>query len=354
MEAGSGRPEGETADSAGLTLSVVVIGRNEGQRLARCLKSIRDIRGFEKIQLIYADSASTDGSAELAAQYGAEVVVVYPDRPTAAIGRNAGWRRASEEFVLFLDGDTVLHPDFPRAAFDAMTADCQICAVWGHRREMHPGQSIYNRVLDLDWVYAPGFMEACGGDVLMRRSALIKAGGYDEQLIAGEEPELCRRLRAQGYSILHIDHPMTGHDLHITRWSQYWKHGRRAGYAYAQISDRFKSTEDPFWRADARRGIVLGCFWGFSLMAALAASVRFLYFPMAIWLCLFLTASLRSAWRARWKNDNAMTLILYGTHSHLQHLPISIGQLQYHLDKRRGKQRDLIEYKQNEANRPLT
>jgi glycosyltransferase involved in cell wall biosynthesis len=345
----SGSPESEAANILSHTLSVVVIGRNEGQRLARCFESIRAIRGFDKVQLIYADSASTDGSAELAAQYGAEVVVVYPERPTAAIGRNAGWRRASEEFVLFLDGDTVLHPDFPRAAFDAMTADRQICAAWGHRREMRPDQSIYNRVLDLDWVYAPGFVEACGGDVLMRRSALVKAGGYDEQLIAGEEPELCRRLRAQGYSILHIDHAMTQHDLHITRWSQYWKHGRRAGYAYAQVSDRFKTTGDPFWRADARRGVVLACFWGFTLIAAVVASVRYSYLPMAIWLCLFLTASIRSAWRARWKDDNAMTLILYGAHSHLQHLPIFVGQLQHLLDKRRGKQRDLIEYKQKEA-----
>jgi glycosyltransferase involved in cell wall biosynthesis len=353
MKTSPDRLEGEAAYASCPALSIVVIGRNEGQQLARCLESIRAIHGFEKIQLIYADSASTDGSPELAAKYDSEVVVVHPERPTAAIGRNAGWRRATAEIVLFLDGDTVLHPDFPRAAFDAMSADCQICAVWGHRREMHPDQSIYNRVLDLDWIYAPGFMEACGGDVLMRRSALIKAGGFDERLIAGEEPELCRRLRAQGHLILHIDHPMTRHDLHITRWSQYWKRARRAGYAYAEISDRFRHSEDPLWLADARRGFVNGCFWGFSLIAALAASVRYSYVPITIWLCLFLAASLRSAWRARWKSDNAVTLIFYGAHSHLQHLPISVGQLQYFLDKRRGKQRDLIEYKQNESGREL-
>jgi hypothetical protein len=156
---------------------------------------------------------------------------------------------------------------------------------------------------------------------------------------------LCRRLRAQGYSILHIDHPMTRHDLDITRWSQYWKHGRRAGYAYAQVSDRFKSTGDPFWRKDARRGIIFGSFWGLSLIAALAASFKYLYLPMTIWLCLFMTASFRSAWKARWKSNNAMTLIFYGSHSHLRHLQILVGQLQYHLDKRSGKQRNIIEYK---------
>lgn len=341
--------ESDATEPASPTLSVVVIGRNEGQRLARCFESIRAIRGFAKIQLIYADSASTDGSPALAAQYGAEVVVVHPERPTAAIGRNAGWRSATEEFILFLDGDTVLHPDFPRAAFDAMAANPQTCAVWGHRRELYPDRSIYIRVLDLDWVYRPGIVEACGGDVLMRRSALINVGGYDEQLIAGEEPELCRRLRARGYFILHIDHPMTRHDLHISRWSQYWKHARRAGYAYAQISDRFKSTEDPLWLADARREVILGCFWPISFVAALAASIHFRYVPMTIWFGLFLAVSFRAAWKARWKNNDATTLLLYGVHSQLQHIPIFLGQLQYILDKRRKRQRGLIEYKQNEA-----
>ena len=329
-------------------LSVVVIGRNEGQRLARCLESVRRIRGFRRVQLIYVDSASVDGSPSLAAQYDAEVIAVHSERPTAAIGRNAGWRCATEEFVLFLDGDTILHPDFPMAAFNAMAADSKICAVWGHRRELYPEKSIYIRVLDLDWVYAPGIVEACGGDVLMRRSALLEAGGYDDRLIAGEEPELCRRLRAHGYSILHIDHQMTQHDLHITRWSQYWKHARRAGYAYAEISDRFRNSEDPLWRADAMRSLILGIFWTLSLVSAVFASFFLSYLPIVIWLSLCVVISLRSAWRARWKDRSRITLFLYAVHSHLQQVPISIGQLQYRLDKRYRRRRGLIEYKRSE------
>jgi glycosyltransferase involved in cell wall biosynthesis len=330
-------------------LSIVVIGRNEGQRLKRCFGSICAVRGFEKIQLIYVDSASTDGSPELASQFGAEVIVIQPERPTAASGRNAGWSRATEEFILFLDGDTVLNPDFPCAALNAMIGDPRICAVWGHRRELYADKSIYIRVLDLDWIYAPGIVEACGGDVLMRRSALLETGGYDDQLIAGEEPELCRRMRSRGYSILHIDLPMTGHDLQITRWSQYWKHARRAGYAYAEVSDRFRHSEDPFWLSDARRGIILGCFWPISFVAALAASIHYWPLLMTIWVGLFLAASFRSAWKARWKSGNTITLFLYGVHSHLQHIPICLGQLQYLLDKRRRRQRDLIDYKQKEV-----
>jgi glycosyltransferase involved in cell wall biosynthesis len=329
-------------------ISVVVIGRNEGQRLARCLESIRQMRGFdEDIEVIYVDSASQDDSPALAASYGAEVIVLHAERPTAALGRNAGWRIARAEFVLFLDGDTILHPDFVKAAREPMLQDASIVAVWGHRREIHPETSLFNRILDLDWVYAPGFTEFCGGDVLMRRSALEEAGGYDGELIAGEEPELCRRMRANGHRVLHIDHPMTGHDMHMTRWNQYWKRAVRAGHAFAEISRRFRDSDDPSWDSDRKRNLVRGVFWMASFAIALAVSAIWLtILPIALWVALLLVLSLRSAWKARWKSKNALTLLLYGVHSHLQQVPICIGQLRYTVDQMRGNRRALIEYKE--------
>jgi len=334
------------------TISVVIIGRNEGQRLARCLESIRLMRGFESqsIEIIYVDSASKDGSPELAAIYGAEVIVVHAERPTAALGRNAGWRAAKAEFILFLDGDTVLHPDFVKVALEPILQDASIVAVWGHRREIRPEVSIYNRILDLDWVYAPGITEFCGGDVLIRRHALVDVGGYDSELIAGEEPEMCRRMRALGYRILHIDHPMTGHDLQMTRWSQYWKRATRAGHAFAEISRRFRDSDDPAWNAERKRNLFRGIFWVASFTIAVAASVlSFNILPFALWIALLLALSLRSAWKSRWKSRNVVTLLLYGVHSHLQQIPICIGQLQFALDQRRGNRRALIEYKESEG-----
>jgi glycosyltransferase involved in cell wall biosynthesis len=326
-------------------ISIVVIGRNEGARLAKCLESILQVRDVHEKEIIYVDSASTDGSPEMAARYGAIVIVVHPERPTAAIGRNAGWLRADSDLVLFLDGDTVLHPDFPRAAAEALSCQPSVAAVWGHRREIHPEASIFNRVLDLDWVYRPGFTEFCGGDVLMRRNALVEVGGFDERLIAGEEPELCRRMRSRGHKILHIDHPMTGHDLQITRVSQYWRRATRAGHAYAEVSERYRGSEDPSWDLDRRRNIMRGSFWTLSFVAAIAASVRFGLVPIALWLGLLLLLSLRSAWKARWKTGNQITLLLFGIHSQLQQIPIGVGQLQYELGKRRGRAKALIEYK---------
>jgi cellulose synthase/poly-beta-1,6-N-acetylglucosamine synthase-like glycosyltransferase len=275
---------------------------------------------------------------------------VHPERPTAAIGRNAGWQRAASDLVLFLDGDTVLHPDFPHAAYVAMSRESSVAAVWGHRREIHPEESIYNRVLDLDWIYQPGFTEFCGGDVLMRRKALVDTQGFDERLIAGEEPELCRRMRALGYRVLHIDHPMTGHDLQIKRWSQYWKRATRAGHAYAEVSERFRGSDDPSWTRERVSNIMRGCFWVFTFAIALVAGVWFSVVPAALWLTLLLLLSVRSAWKARWKVASPAVLLLFGIHSHLQQVPILVGQLQFELSKKLGKTQKLIEYKEGGTN----
>jgi glycosyltransferase involved in cell wall biosynthesis len=329
------------------SLSIVVIGRNEGQRLRDCLQSLRLIRNIgENIETIYVDSGSTDGSPQAAAELGAEVVVLNATRPTAALGRNAGWERARAEFILFLDGDTILHPDFPRRALDSLASDPKIAAVWGHRREIDPQGSLYNRILDLDWVFPTGDSPFCGGDVVMRREVLEAVGGYDGNLIAGEEPELCRRMRAQGFSILHLDAPMTGHDLQMKHFRQYWKRALRAGHAYAEVSARFRGTSDPFWQAERKGNLRRGGFWLISFFLAVVATILLRSFlPALAWISLLLLLSLRSAWNARWKSRNVATLLAYGVHSQLQQIPIFLGQLQFDRDRRRGRQRKLIEYK---------
>ena len=329
------------------TLSIVAIGRNEGDRLMRCLDSIKSIQGLDgKVEIIYVDSASTDGSVARAAARGATVVAIDSNRPTAALGRNAGWRLATSDFVLFLDGDTILHGDFPRVALAAISADSSLAAVWGHRRELYPNRSIYNRVLDLDWVFKPGFTEYCGGDVLMRRRALEEVEGYDASLIAGEEPELCRRLRARGYRILHIDAPMTGHDLAMTKVRQYWRRALRTGHAYAEVSKRFQSTPDPLWRDARVANLRRGGFWALTPLLAGAASLGWrTTLPAVLWVGLLFVLSVRSAWKVRWKSSDPWTLILYGLHSHLQQVPVCLGQLQYDFSARRGRRRRLIEYR---------
>jgi len=327
-------------------VSVVVIGRNEGARLERCLASVAAMEstGFST-ETIYVDSGSTDDSIAIAHRMDAATVALAAERPTAAKGRNAGWKVARGSIVLFLDGDTVLAPRFVRESLSAFDEPA-VVVVWGHRRELHPQGSLYNRVLDLDWVYAPGDTAFCGGDALFRRDVLEATGGFDESLIAGEEPELCRRILGLGYRILHVDRAMTGHDLGITRFSQYWKRATRAGHAFAEVSERFRQTENPFWLEEARRNrnralILLG--------AAAAASVASAWmlspWPLVVMAALFLLLVARTAWKARWKSSDGVALALYGVHSHLQQIPIFVGQMQFRVNRGRGRRASLVEYK---------
>jgi glycosyltransferase involved in cell wall biosynthesis len=303
-----------------------------------------------EVEVIYVDSASTDGSPERAAALGAQVVAVPSSTPTAALARNTGWTVARADYVLFLDGDTVLHPDFPRKALDAIVADATIAAVWGHRRELYPEKSIYNRVLDLNWIIPPGITAYCGGDVVMRRAVLAGVGGYDPTLIAGEEPEVCRRIRANGYRILHIDAPMTKHDFAMTRFRQYWRRALRSGYAYAEVSKRFRHTNDPLWQRARVRNLRRGTFWMVTpLLAVVASGLTRSVWPALIWLALLVAMAARSGWKARWKCSNPTTLFFYGLHSHLEQVPILWGQLQFDLNASRGKRKGLIEYKQDKA-----
>ena len=337
----------ETVLIATPALSVVVIGRNEGMRLVHCLKSVRGMRPIDgEVELIYVDSASTDGSSERAAALGATVLRVNSRRPSAALGRNTGWQRARAPFILFLDGDTILHPTFAVSSLPDF-ADPQVAVVWGHRRELRPAASIYNEVLDLDWVYPPGPSAFCGGDALFRRSVLEQTGGFDAKLIAGEEPELCRRITGLGYVIQHVDRPMTGHDLAIRHWSQYWRRAVRAGHAYAEVAARFRKTSQPLWRIEIRRNARHAIFLLLLIAVGLgaAAALRSLV-PVAVAIAILAVLVGRTALRVGWKAHGLRTRLIYAVHSHLQQIPIFFGQVVYRCDRRAGRRRGLIEYKE--------
>lgn len=326
-------------------VSVVVIGRNEGERLVRCLASIAAAHwDAARHETIYVDSNSTDGSAVRAAEAGARVLVLDDASPCAAKARNLGWRAARGEFVLFLDGDTVLHPDFVARALDTLR-DGRLCAAWGHRRESDPGQSLYTGVLDLDWVYPVGRTLYFGGDVLVRRAALEAVGGFDPSLKAGEEPELCARLRAAGWEIEHIDAPMTTHDLAVRSLRAYWRRAYRSGIAYAEVADRMRRRGDPLWQREAARDFRHGIVF---LAAPLVLVAALLWSP---WTALALVALAvafvaRTALRCRWKAPGRPLLHWqYAVHSHFQKIPALFGQLAWRRARGGRGEIGLVEYK---------
>lgn len=220
----------------GYGVCAVVIGRNEGDRLRRCLESLRG-----QVELVvYVDSGSQDDSVESACALNATVVELEMNRPfTAARARNAGfWRailvRPELEWVQFVDGDCAVAEGWLEAANTFLSKHSRVATVFGRRRERAPQASIYNRLCDIEWQVPPGPSKSCGGDAMFRVEAFKQAGGFREDLIAGEEPELCVRLRGLGWAIECLPFEMTLHDAAMTRFSQWWLRTVRAGYSYAQ------------------------------------------------------------------------------------------------------------------------
>jgi hypothetical protein len=216
--------------------------------------------------------------------------------------------------------------------------------MFGNRREIRPEASVYNRVLDLDWNGPSGYCEFCGGDALIRRSALELVGGYDDNLIAGEEPDLCTRLRMRGHLVLHLDIPMTRHDLAITRLAGYWRRSVRTGHAYAQIAHRFFRTAIPLWRSTSLRNLVIGAIY---TAIGLFAIPLFFVQPRLVlpFLAVAALVLLRTAYRARHKTPSFNTLAWYAFHSHFQQIPIFFGQVAYWRRHRLHKSDEIIEYK---------
>lgn len=266
-------PAGETAPD--LAIGLVVIGRNEGERLQRCLASI-DCAAHP---VVYVDSGSTDRSVALAAAMGAEVVELDPTIPfTAARARNAGWHRLVEvapevAAVQFVDGDCEVEQGWLAAAGRFLGENPAAAVVCGRRRERFPEASPYNAMCDAEWNTPVGQARECGGDALMRLSALAGVGGFDPAIIAGEEPELCTRLRAEGWGIWRIDAPMTIHDAAMVRFGQYWVRATRSGFGYAQTFAATRRRAHPLYGRELFRAALWGgVVPGAALVSAVAGS----------------------------------------------------------------------------------
>lgn len=236
----------------------IVIGRNEGLRLDTCLRALQG----QCRRIIYVDSGSKDGSPELAKSLGAEVVALDMTRPfTAARARNAGLALLAEnppDFVQFVDGDCAVDAGWITKALGFMAQTPSAVVVCGRRRERFPQASVYNRLCDREWDTPIGQARACGGDALMRYRALLAVGGYREDLIAGEEPELCLRLGRNGGQIWRIDAEMTLHDAAITRFGQWWRRTKRAGHAFAEGAALHGAGPERHWVTETRRAVIWG------------------------------------------------------------------------------------------------
>jgi len=322
---------------------IVVIGRNEGRRLEACLKSLDGHAGA----IVYVDSGSTDGSVELAGSLGVNVVELDLSIPfTAGRARNVGFdtlcsQHADVECVQFIDGDCILADGWLFRGAQFLQANPSYAVVAGGVRESNRLGSIYNRLLDMEWNVPAGDSAACGGIALMRRVAIEQVGGFNPKVIAGEEPELCVRLRQNGWKVMRLDDEMTLHDADMHCFGQWWRRTKRGGFAYALGASMHGRPPERHWVRETRSALV----WGL----AIPALILILAVLSRGWgLLLFSIYPLQVARIARGRRrhgDSQSDAWLYGLFCVLAKFAEAAGILKFYRQRLFGQQARIMEYK---------
>ncbi len=329
-----------------MNIGIVVIGRNEGERLGRCLDSVASTASH----IVYVDSGSSDQSITIAKAMKVGVVELDPSIPfSAARARNEGFayllrKNPAIAFVQFVDGDCTLHDGWLAAASNALTLHADYAAVVGHLRELHPEASVYNRLCALEWRSSPvGDLTkhaALGGISMIRASVFEQLDGFNPQLIAGEEPELAIRMARAGYKVVKLDQAMALHDADMHRFSQWWKRAVRSGHA---IGQRVCLAGHSDGRDNVRKRNSTW-FWGVGLPLFIALTAL----PTHGWSLLLVTGypvlGARIYRYCRSRGNNRPDSLLYGCSIVVAKFAEAIGMIKFHRNRCKGCYQ-IIEYK---------
>lgn len=322
-------------------IGVVVIGRNEGQRLVDCLDALIS----QVDHIVYVDSGSQDNSIQNALERNVEVIKLDISIPfTAARARNAGFARLMEiapeiEYVQFVDGDCEVVDTWLDAAVSFLDSQSQVAVVCGRRMERYPDESIYNLMCDMEWDTPIGEAKACGGDAIMRVQAFKQVAGYRDSLIAGEEPELCLRLRKSGWLIERLDEEMTWHDAAMTSFKQWWNRTLRAGHAFAEGAYLHGAAPERHWVKETVRGWI----WAFLIPLLIIVSLFFHWQVSLALAYLYVVQWIRLA-LTNYKNGTSYPWQLAGF-SVIGKFAEFRGQLKFYYSLLTSKQSKIIEYK---------
>jgi GT2 family glycosyltransferase len=322
-----------------LSLGAVAIGRNEGERLKNCLRSLVPLCD----RVVYVDSGSSDDSVVFARSLGVVVVELDRDRPfTAARARNAGFAALVRDgnppdLVQFVDGDCTVEADWLRAGSDHLQVHPGLGLVTGWRSEIHPDATTYNSLFQADWLRPAGHITTCGGDMMVRTAAFQQIGGFNPEVIAAEDDDFCLRLGKAGWGLERLPVQMTWHDAAMKSFFAWWRRSTRDGHGFAQVGD----LHAEHFRRERLRA------WIYGLLLPVIFVVGLMAWP---WLSLgvavlYLLSFLRTARnfsrrapvkRRLWQQAGLLTL---------SKVPNIIGMLTYYRRRQAGKDMKIIEYK---------
>ena len=193
------------------SVSIVIPVRNEERILGRCLEAIAALDyPKEKVEVIVADSLSTDRSSQIAASFGARVIP--NQKQTVVSGRNRGFSESHGEFVAFTDADCILRSDWLHAGLRGFDSEA-VAGVGGVT--LAPGDATpFQKAVNVLFLMASvagatahhqsaqtsHFVDDLPGcNCIYRRDALAQVMPLDENLLTAEDVWLNWQLSRRGF-----------------------------------------------------------------------------------------------------------------------------------------------------------
>jgi len=193
-------------------------------------------------------------------------------------------------------------------------------------------------MIQFEWDLPTGEVRSCGGIAMMRACAFDQVHGFRADLIAGEEPELCVRLRRNGWRIWRLAQDMALHDLAMSRFSQWWKRELRSGHAFAEGVALHGAPPERHYVRERRSALL----WGLGIPLATVALIAYFGAWGAVGLALYPLQVVRLALRGK---RSARENWLYGLFLVIGKFPTTLGVLRFHIRRALGHQPRLIDYK---------
>jgi len=265
---------------------------------------------------------------------------------SAARARNAGFQYALEQrpqtkYIQFVDGDCELVDGWVERAVEELEAGERTAIVCGRLRERDRDASIYTRLCDMEWDTPAGEVRASGGIFMARVEPVKSINGFNPDIMAGEDDDLCLRLRYEGHKIVKLSEQMAVHDSGMTRFGQWWQRTIRAGHGFAQGACIHGHHPERHWNRHRWSTIL----WGGVIPVSTICSVSLAGASGLILLCLYPLQWGRIFLRMRKHGTAASDAALYATACVIARFPHMLGVLTYYRDSLLGRKSKLIEYK---------
>lgn len=322
-------------------IDCVIVGHDCSDQLCGCLASVRTSDYPQrKLHIHYIDLGSTDDSREIAGScWGVRVTALGAPRTAPGAAKNAGWTQGSAPFIQFIDALSILDPKWLKTGVYELSADQKLGAVFGLSRKLHPVESFYNRMEEIESRLPDGASGVYGCDALIRRDALESTGGYDHRLIAGQEQLLSRNILRAGWKILRLETIMVLRDLPAVDLWHYLCRAYLAGYEIAAVRNDESRTGSTYLKDECRTvavnggGVVASALLSLLLfvMAPSEKMAALSLVPAAIGLCLLFSPRLFMV--EKFMHDRQVDRALaktYAWHRSLVLLPQFFGLLGYH------------------------